>query len=64
MSEKRVDSLVRPPVKMPWHDGAAAMEIVFWKLDEEQRRLAIARYLEMVGGPEAAADDLRAAASL
>ncbi|WP_331743867.1 ParB/RepB/Spo0J family partition protein (plasmid) [Streptomyces sp. NBC_00873] len=64
VSEKRVDSLARPPVKMPWHDGAAAMEIVFWKLDEEQRRLAIARYLEMVGGPEAAASDLRAAAPL
>ncbi|WP_327249840.1 ParB/RepB/Spo0J family partition protein [Streptomyces sp. NBC_01320] len=63
VSEKRVDPLARPPVKMPWHDGAAAMEIVFWKLNEEQRRLAIGRYLEMVGSPEAAAADLRAAAS-
>ncbi|WP_331756289.1 ParB/RepB/Spo0J family partition protein (plasmid) [Streptomyces sp. NBC_01590] len=61
--EQRVDPLVRPQVKMPWHDGAAAMEIVFWKLDEEQRRSAIGRYLEMVGGPEAAAADLKAAAS-
>ncbi|MFE7712804.1 hypothetical protein ACFU6I_45375 [Streptomyces sp. NPDC057486] len=40
------------------------MEIIFWKLDEEQRRLAISHYLEMVGGPEAAAADLRAAALL
>ncbi|MEU0837157.1 ParB/RepB/Spo0J family partition protein [Streptomyces sp. NPDC005969] len=61
--EQRADPLVRPPVKMPWHDGAAAMKIVFWKLDEEQRRLAIGQYLEMVGGPEAAAADLKAAVS-
>ncbi|WP_331746691.1 hypothetical protein [Streptomyces sp. NBC_00842] len=61
--EQRVDPLVRPPVKMPWDDGVAAMKIVFWKLDEEQRRLAIGQYLEMVGGPEAAAADLAAAVS-
>ncbi|MFE7111721.1 ParB/RepB/Spo0J family partition protein [Streptomyces sp. NPDC057575] len=61
--EQRADPLVRPPVKMPWHDGAAAMEIIFRKLDEEQRRVAIGRYLEMVGDPEAAAADLKAAAS-
>lgn len=48
---------------MPWHDGAAAMEIVVRKLDEEQRRRAIGRYLEMVGGPEAAAADLKSAVS-
>ncbi|MET8746336.1 ParB/RepB/Spo0J family partition protein [Streptomyces sp. NPDC004728] len=61
--EQRADPLARPPVKMPWHDGAAAMEIIFRKLDEEQRRVAIGRYLEKVGGPEAAAADLKAAAS-
>ncbi|GAA3481526.1 hypothetical protein GCM10018966_060570 [Streptomyces yanii] len=64
MFEKCVDPLVLPPLKMSWHDGAAAMEIIFWKLDEEQRRFAIGRYFEMVGGPEAAAADLGAAALL
>ncbi|MFF2411821.1 ParB/RepB/Spo0J family partition protein [Streptomyces sp. NPDC058092] len=63
VGKEHVDPLVRPPVKMPWHDGAEAMKIVFWKLDEEQRRHAIGQYLEMVGGPEAAAADLKAAAS-
>ncbi|MEU6925496.1 ParB/RepB/Spo0J family partition protein [Streptomyces sp. NPDC046631] len=62
-AEQHVEPPVRPQVKMPWHDGAAAMQIVFRKLDEEQRRRAIGCYLEMVGGPESAAADLKSAVS-
>ncbi|MFB7222390.1 ParB/RepB/Spo0J family partition protein [Streptomyces sp. NPDC056227] len=61
--EQRADPLVRPTGLMPWHDGAAAMDIVLRKLDQEQRRRAIGRYLEKVGGPAEAAADLLAATS-
>ncbi|MEU2134770.1 hypothetical protein [Streptomyces sp. NPDC018352] len=50
----------RPPIKMPWHDGRAAMDIIFRKLSTEERRLALGRYFELVGGAEAAAADLKA----
>ncbi|MEU6016930.1 ParB/RepB/Spo0J family partition protein [Streptomyces sp. NPDC047515] len=53
----------RPPVKMPWYDGRAAMDIIFRKLSTEERRNAMGRYFELVGGAEAAAADLKAAAS-
>lgn len=48
----------RPPVKMPWHDGRAAMDIIFRKLSVEERRIALGRYVELVGGAEEAAADL------
>ncbi|MFJ8856707.1 ParB/RepB/Spo0J family partition protein [Streptomyces sp. NPDC102437] len=53
----------RPQVKMPWHDGRAAMDIIFRKLSGEERRNALGRYFELVGGAEAAAADLKVAAS-
>ncbi|MCX4721996.1 ParB/RepB/Spo0J family partition protein [Streptomyces virginiae] len=49
------------PVKMPWADGAAAMDIAFSKLTQHnQRDRAIARYIELVGGAEDFAEELRA----
>ncbi|MFE7621109.1 ParB/RepB/Spo0J family partition protein [Streptomyces sp. NPDC057496] len=48
----------RPPVKMPWHDGRAAMDIIFRKLSVKERRIALGRYVELVGGAEEAAADL------
>ncbi|MFI6055467.1 ParB/RepB/Spo0J family partition protein [Streptomyces violascens] len=50
-------------VKMPWHDGRAAMEIVLRKLDDTQRQAAFGRYLELMGGVEGVAADLKAVAS-
>ncbi|MFD3778185.1 ParB/RepB/Spo0J family partition protein [Streptomyces sp. NPDC058612] len=48
------------PVKMPWSDGAAAMDIAFSKLTQHnQRDRAIARYIELVGDAEAFAEELR-----
>ncbi|MFG2563651.1 ParB/RepB/Spo0J family partition protein [Streptomyces sp. NPDC048496] len=56
-------AMLRRPVKMPWHDGRASMEIVFRKLNVEERRKAIERYCELLGSVEAAAADIRAAVS-
>ncbi|MFJ2271879.1 ParB/RepB/Spo0J family partition protein [Streptomyces sp. NPDC087228] len=54
----------RPTIKMPWHDGKAAMDIVFEKLTAtDERRSAMGRYLELLGEPEAAAEELRAVVS-
>ncbi|MFJ3638024.1 ParB/RepB/Spo0J family partition protein [Streptomyces sp. NPDC090112] len=55
---------MRPPIKMPWADGAAAMDIAFSKLTQHaQRDQAIARYIELVGDVEAFAEELRASTS-
>ncbi|MGW3746941.1 ParB/RepB/Spo0J family partition protein [Streptomyces sp. NPDC005146] len=32
---------LRPPIKMPWHDGRAVAELVFRKMAHEQRRLML-----------------------
>ncbi|MEV6165775.1 hypothetical protein AB0L71_28450 [Streptomyces sp. NPDC052052] len=53
----------RRQVKMPWTDGREAMDIIFRKLDTAERRAALSRYFELVGGAEAAAADFKAAAS-
>ncbi|WP_331722597.1 ParB N-terminal domain-containing protein [Streptomyces sp. NBC_00122] len=53
--------LPKPPVKMPWADGVASMDIIFAKLLEGERRRAIARYIELLGTAEAFVDDLSAA---
>ncbi|MFJ9551787.1 ParB/RepB/Spo0J family partition protein [Streptomyces erythrochromogenes] len=56
--------LPAPSAHMPWADGAAAMEIAFEKLSHHnQRAQAIARYIELVGGVEAFAEELRAGMS-
>lgn len=53
--------LMPGPVKMPWADGAAAMDIAFVKLTQhDQRAQAIAHYIHLVGSPEAFAEELRA----
>ncbi|MGW6877115.1 hypothetical protein ACWGF3_13365 [Streptomyces xanthophaeus] len=56
-----VPPLPKPPVKMPWADGVASMDIIFAKLLEGERRRAIARYIELLGTAEAFVDDLSAA---
>ncbi|MFF1561887.1 hypothetical protein [Streptomyces sp. NPDC058279] len=56
-----VPQLPKPPVKMPWADGVASMDIIFAKLLEGERRRAIARYIELLGTVEAFVDDLSAA---
>lgn len=53
--------LPKPPVKMPWADGVASMDIIFAKLQEGERRRAIAHYIELLGTAEAFVDDLSAA---
>lgn len=53
----------KPPVKMPWADGVASMDIIFAKLLEGERRRAIARYIELLGTAEAFVDDLSAASN-
>ncbi|MEU3051367.1 ParB/RepB/Spo0J family partition protein [Streptomyces sp. NPDC006984] len=51
-------------IKMPWKNGAAAMEIAFVKLTQhDQREAALARYIELTGGVEAFAEELRASTS-
>ncbi|MEV7558439.1 hypothetical protein [Streptomyces sp. NPDC089795] len=56
-----VSKFPKPVVKMPWDDGASSMDIIFEKLDEDQRRRAITRYVELLGSPEAFIGDLAAA---
>ncbi|MET9694272.1 hypothetical protein ABZY81_38635 [Streptomyces sp. NPDC006514] len=45
----------------PWDDGAASMDINFEKLEETQRRSAMARYVELLGTADAFIGDLVAA---
>ncbi|MFE9934573.1 ParB/RepB/Spo0J family partition protein [Streptomyces sp. NPDC005533] len=55
---------VPPQVKMPWADGAAAMEIAFGKLSQHgQRQVALRRYIELTGDVEAFAQELMASTS-
>ncbi|MBM9624473.1 ParB/RepB/Spo0J family partition protein [Streptomyces zhihengii] len=62
--EPRPEPLTKPQIKMPWDDGGAAMEIAFDKLTRSgQRQAALSRYVELVGGPEAFVEDLRAGTS-
>jgi ParB family chromosome partitioning protein len=57
-------SLKPPQIKMPWSDGGAAMEIAFDKLTRHgQRHAALSRYVDLVGGPDAFAEDLVASTS-
>ncbi|WP_405649007.1 ParB/RepB/Spo0J family partition protein [Streptomyces uncialis] len=53
----------RPPVKMPWGDGRASMDIIFVKLETAERRRSVARYAELVGSAGAFVDDLKEATS-
>lgn len=51
-----------PQIKMPWRDGTAAMDIAFERLTAfKQRPPALARYFELVGGPEQLAQDFATA---
>lgn len=60
LPEPRVEP--KPPqVKMPWHDGAASMDIIFRKVSIQERRTMIARYLELLGSPDAFVADLEVA---
>lgn len=63
--DPRPELSARRQIKMPWADGGAAMEIAFDKLTSSgQRQAALARYVELVGGAEAFAEDLAAGTSL
>jgi ParB family chromosome partitioning protein len=53
----------RPPVKMPWGDGKASMDIIFVKLETAERRRAVARYAALIGSAGAFVDDLKEATS-
>lgn len=49
---------------MPWTEGTAAMDIAFAKLTQHgQRHAALSRYVDLVGGPDAFAEDLVASTS-
>ncbi|TXS52777.1 ParB/RepB/Spo0J family partition protein [Streptomyces sp. t39] len=62
--DPRPELAAKPQIKMPWNDGGAAMEIAFDKLTRSgQRQAALARYVELVGGAEAFAEDLAAETS-
>lgn len=62
--DPRPEPSAKPQIKMPWNDGGAAMEIAFDKLTRSgQRQAALARYVELVGGAEAFAEDLAAGTS-
>lgn len=51
-------------IKMPWFDGAAAMDIAFNALTKHtQRHIALARYIELAGGPKGFVEDLVASTS-
>jgi ParB family chromosome partitioning protein len=51
-------------IKMPWTDGAAAMDIAFEKLTQHgQRHAALSRYINLAGGSAGFADDLLASTS-
>lgn len=56
-------ALSKPVIKMPWSDGAAAMDIVFEKVSEEERPRLLARYLHHLGGADEFAGELSAASS-
>lgn len=50
------------PIKLDWRDGRGSMDIAFDRWTRAvQRRPALARYFELVGGPERMAADLAAA---
>jgi ParB family transcriptional regulator, chromosome partitioning protein len=62
--DPRLASSPPPQIKMPWTDGAAAMDIAFSKLTQhDQRHTALARYIELLGDAETFADELRASTS-
>ncbi|MET9110137.1 ParB/RepB/Spo0J family partition protein [Streptomyces zhihengii] len=62
--DPRPESSAKSQIRMPWNDGGAAMEIAFDKLTRSgQRQAALARYVELVGGAEAFAEDLAAGTS-
>ncbi|MFJ6054711.1 hypothetical protein [Streptomyces sp. NPDC092307] len=56
-----VSKFPKPVVKRPWDDGASSMDIFFEKLEEDQCRRAIARYVELLGTAEGFIGDLAAA---
>lgn len=63
LPEPRTEPGSKTVVKMPWHDGAAAMDIVYASLiKHEQLRQALARYTELAG-PEDFTADLVASSS-
>lgn len=64
LPEPRPEPGTKPVVKMPWHDGAAAMDIAYASLlKREQHHAALARYIELAGGPKGFAADLVASSS-
>ncbi|GAA1545797.1 hypothetical protein GCM10009730_63590 [Streptomyces albidochromogenes] len=44
---------------LPWHDGAAVMDAVYWKLTAPQRSDFILRYFQVSTGVEAVIEDMR-----
>jgi len=50
----------KAPTRMPWADGRAAMDIMVEHMIIGERPRALARYVELVGGPDAFAADLAA----
>jgi ParB family chromosome partitioning protein len=57
--DQRTVPASKEPTRMPWADGAAAMDIIFENLLISERDRAIDRYLELLGEPEAFANQLR-----
>lgn len=64
LPEPRPEPPAKPETKMPWHDGAAAMDLAYANLTKHlQRHQALARYIELAGPPKAFAADLVASSS-
>lgn len=64
LPEPRTEPGSKPAIKMPWYDGAAAMNIAYANLTKhEQHHQALTRYIQLAGGPKGFAADLVASSS-
>ncbi|MEU8509256.1 ParB/RepB/Spo0J family partition protein [Streptomyces brevispora] len=64
LPEPRTGPVAKPVIKMPWHDGAAAMDIAYASLTKHaQQHQALARFIELAGGTEGFAAALVASSS-
>lgn len=61
---QRPELSAKPPIRMPWDNGARAMDIAFDRLTKHHEwHSALARYIELVGGPKGFVDDLVASST-
>ncbi|MFE9636771.1 ParB/RepB/Spo0J family partition protein [Streptomyces sp. NPDC006463] len=58
-ADTEVKDAVGNGASLPWHDGAAVMDAVYWKLTAPQRSDFILRYFQVSTGVEAVIEDMR-----